>query len=233
MRVAAVGDVHAPLNFKAFRQALNDFEECDVLLFTGDMVSKSNHAQLPSVISTVREVFDGPIVACFGNEEYQQDVEGFKAHREIEWLDDQSTVKEIGGLKLGIVGTRGSLDRPTFWQRTRVPAIAETYRNRVKIIDGILADLKVDVKVVISHYAPTYLTLEGEREQSMPEMASKSMEEVIRKRQPDVWFHGHIHKSKRLAVEIGRTLVMDVSLPAKGKISTVELPRKTGLEKFL
>jgi Icc-related predicted phosphoesterase len=110
--------------------------------------------------------------------------------------------------------------------------IVETYRKRVQRVDELLAELRADVKIVMTHYAPTYTTLEGERELAKPEMACRAFENVIGRRQPDVWFHGHGHKSKKLQTTIGRTLVSNVSLPCANEITVIELPRKAGLERF-
>jgi Icc-related predicted phosphoesterase len=232
MRVAAVADIHSPKYTEIFRKALARFGGCDLFLLAGDLVLKSDHTQLPEVASTVRDFYDGPILACFGNEEYERDEEKFRSSHEITWVDDQILTVDAGGLKVGIIGSRGSLDRPTFWQRTHIKGIREIYRQRVKRIDDLLAGLRTDLKIVMTHYAPTYATLEGERESAWPEMACKGFERVIERRQPDVWFHGHAHQSKKFEVEMGKTLVVNVSLPSRRKITVIELPRKVGLERF-
>jgi len=204
----------------------------DLLLLVGDLVLKNDFTQLPGVISAIREVYQGQIVACFGNEEFEQDRKKYLTP-EITWLEDESKIVQIGGLKLGIVGSRGSLDRPTFWQRTHVKGIWQLYKKRVETIDSLLAGLDADVKAVMTHYAPTYETLAGESEKAMPEMACKRLEEVIGHGQPDLWLHGHGHKATRLEAQFGKTLVINVSLPAKKEITLIDLPRKAGLEEFL
>lgn len=201
-------------------------------MIAGDLVLKNDFEQLPSVISAIRESYEGSILACFGNEEFEQDRGRYLAP-EITWLEDQATTMEFGGLRVGIVGSRGSLDRPTFWQRTHVKGIWQIYKKRAETIDSLLSGLEANVKVVLTHYAPTYETLVGESEGVIPEMACRRLEEVIRRRQPDVWFHGHGHKATKLEERFGRTLVMNVSLPASGKITTVELPKMVGVERFL
>jgi len=232
MRVAAVADVHSPKYLDLFKRALAKLDGCDIFLLCGDLVVKNDHTQLPAVVAAIRDVYQGEIIGCFGNEEHPRDMGNYKLDG-VKWLDDDSTVFEAGGLEVGIVGSRGSLDRPTFWQRNNIGGIVETYRRRVETVDMALAELQTDVKIVISHYSPTYATLDGEREFSWPEMGSKLFEDVIKRRQPDAWFHGHIHRGKKLEAEIGRTLVANASLPARGELTVVELPRKTGLEKFV
>jgi Icc-related predicted phosphoesterase len=232
MRVAAVADIHSPKHLDLFQQALAGLGECDLLLLVGDMVLKNDHTQLPVVLATARKFYGGQILACFGNEEYEQSVEEYKSSRELTWIDDRAVTLEVGDLKVGVIGSRGSLDRPTFWQRTHVKGVAETYRRRVETVDRLLAELRADVKIVMTHYAPTYVTLEGERESAWPEVACRAFQSIIERRQPDVWFHGHAHQSRKSEVEMGKTLVANASLPSRRKITVIELPRKVGLERF-
>ena len=240
---AAVADVHAPRYLGLFREALSallsDQGEPDLMLLVGDLVEKNAHERLPEVLEAL-EGLNCPLVACFGNEEYEEDKEAYLSYGRIRWLDDESMVLELKGLKIGLVGSRGSLDRPTWWQRTHVPGIWATYRRRVKLIDGLLGQLEADVVVVMTHYAPTYRTLEGEKERIWPEMGCRAYEAVIERRRPHLWLHGHAHKAVRLEAEIGDTLVVNVSLPARRAIYTVDLAalarkarRPRGLEAFM
>ena len=233
MRVAAVADIHSPKYLDLFKEALARLGECELFLVAGDLVLKNDYSRLPSVLDAIRGVYSGRIVACFGNEEYEQDQERYERFGGLAWVDEGSVVLEIAGLKIGIVGSRGSLDRPTFWQRTHFKGIGGIYRQRVERVDRALAELQTDVKLVMTHYAPTYETLQGERERAWPEMACKRFEEVIRRRQPDLWLHGHAHRGTRFETTIGKTLVANVSLPARREIIVMELPRKVGIEKFL
>ena len=223
MRVAAVADIHSPKFLRIFEEALMKLGECDLFLVAGDLVLKNDHHQLPGVLRAIRRVYGGRLMACFGNEEYEQDREKYGSG-DLLWIDDSSTSFEIGGLEVGIVGSRGSLDRPTFWQRTRVKGIWQIYQQRVWDLDRIIAGLRTDIKIVITHYAPTYENLEGERERAWPEMACKKFEEVIRRRKPDLWIHGHAHRATRFETTIGETQVVNVSLPARREIVVKEIP---------
>ncbi|MDI6884006.1 MAG: metallophosphoesterase [Hadesarchaea archaeon] len=231
MRVAAVADIHSPKYLDIFKDALAKFGGCDLFLIAGDLVLKNDWEQLPAVVDAIREVYDGRVLACFGNEEYEQDQEKYEEFGGLEWVEGAATI-EIRGLKVGVIGSRGSLDRPTFWQRTHVKGIRQIYRQRVEAVDRALAELRADIKVVMTHYAPTYATLEGERESAWPEMACKLFEDVIKRRQPDVWFHGHAHRGTKFETTVGKTLVSNISLPARQEIVTIDLPRKVGIEKF-
>ena len=50
--------------------------------------------------------------------------------------------------------------------------------------------------VLLMHYAPTYLTLEGENAKRFPDMGSRSFEEILESRRPDLVLHGHTHGGK-------------------------------------
>ena len=229
--VAAVADIHSPKYLDTFKDALGRLGKCDLFLIAGDLVLKNDWTQLPAVVNAIREVYDGQILACFGNEEYEQDQGKYKGFQGLKWVEGAETI-EIRGLKVGVVGSRGSLDRPTFWQRTHVKEIGQIYRQRVEATDRALAELRADVKIVMTHYAPTSATLKGERESTWPELACRRFEDVIRRRQPDVWFHGHAHRGTEFETTMGRTLISNVSLPARREIVLVDLPRKVGIEKF-
>jgi Icc-related predicted phosphoesterase len=233
LRVGAVSDVHAPKYLDDFRRAMSTAGNLHLLLFAGDMILKGDHSQIVRVIEETRRFYKGPVFACFGNEEYEQVEKELVEHRDIVWLNDSSATVEIAGLRIFIVGSRGALDRPTYWQAKNIPGILEVYRGRIELMDRLLAGTRADLKLVVTHYSPTYATLEGENREAFPEMGCRRMEEVIRRRQPDVWFHGHGHRARRLRAEFGQTLVVNVSLPASGGITVVELPRKSGLDKFI
>ncbi|OYT51427.1 metallophosphoesterase [Candidatus Bathyarchaeota archaeon ex4484_135] len=240
---AAVADVHAPRYLDLFREALSalfdQYGQPDLMLLVGDVVEKNAHEKLASVLELL-EGLECPIFACFGNEEYEESREAYLSYSRVKWLDDESTVLELKGLRIGLVGSRGSLDRPTWWQRTHIPGIRALYRRRIKVIDGLLDKLKADVVVVMTHYAPTYRTLQGEKERIWPEMACRAFEAVIEARRPHLWLHGHAHRASVLEARIGDTLVVNVSLPARRAFYVVDLAklarearRPRGLEAFM
>ena len=241
--LAAVADIHAPKNIGLFRKALSELlasrGEPALMLLVGDLVNKNDYSQVEAVLEALNEV-ECPIFACFGNEEYEETKDKYLSYERIKWLDDESAVLELDELRIGLIGSRGSLDRPTWWQRTHLPGIRALYRRRVKLIDGLLANLKADVVVVMTHYAPTYRTLVGERERLWPEMACKAFEAVIERRAPHLWLHGHAHKATALEARLWDTLVVNVSLPARKALYITDLRelakrkrRPRGLEAFM
>jgi Icc-related predicted phosphoesterase len=218
---------------ESFRNSIQKIPAPDLLLLAGDLVLKNDYSQLPKLMSVIRESYDGQVVACFGNEEYEQSRAEYRRFEDILWLNDGAKLLEIKGVKLGVVGSKGSLDRPTFWQSTHMRGIGQIYRERVTKIDSLLEELRADIRIVLTHYAPTYLSLEGENERLWPEAGCRRFEQVILKRHPDAWIHGHAHHGVKKEVIVGSTPIFNVALPARGEVTTIELPRKVGLRRFI
>jgi len=221
--IAAVADIHCPKYLDFFKNAFRDIQVPDLLLLAGDIVLRNDYTQLSNLIPVIREQYKNKIIACFGNEEYDDSIEEYRKFKDITWLNDESIVLNVKGKRLGIVGSRGALDRPTFWQRAYIRKIGQIYKQRIDKINSLLASLDADTKIVISHYAPTYGTLIGEHKAIWPEMASRRLELVIERTQPDFWLHGHVHRGMVSKVNLGNTIVMNVSLPSTKKISLIEL----------
>ena len=226
--LAAVADIHAPRHLGLFKEALTamltQHGQPALMLLVGDVVEKNAHQQMASVLEALEASgLECPILACFGNEEYEESREAYLAYKRVRWLDDEAVVLELNGLKVGVVGSRGALDRPTWWQRTHIRGIRAIYRRRVRRVRELLAGLRADVVVVMTHYAPTYRTLQGERERIWPEMACRAFEAVILEHAPHLWLHGHAHNASVLEARIGDTLVVNVSLPARKAIYVADV----------
>jgi len=107
-------------------------------------------------------------------------------------FEDEAARHAAGNGTVRVVGSTGSLDRPTWWQRKNLPRIAEEYRRRIEVLDGLLAG--EEPRVLLTHYPPTYVTMGGEKEEWRPELGCKAMEPILLRRRPTFVIHGHIHK---------------------------------------
>lgn len=223
VRIAAAGDIHGKKYFDIFSRSLENSKEADIFLLAGDITEKSDLDGFSEVIQLLKESVSCPIVCVFGNEEYDQDKEEYRKN-DIVFLDDESCIFEINGREIKIVGTTGSLDRPTWWQRSNIAGIWRTYSERIRRIDELLQDGVFTI--LLTHYAPTYATLLGEKEKYWPEMGSKKFEKVILERKPDIVIHGHSHRGIRFA-ELTRkqvSLLDFAEKPASIPVYNVALP---------
>ncbi len=227
LTVMATSDIHSPRFLLHYISALSkhkqDCGRVELVLWAGDMVEKGNVNALRSVVeATKRFCNNAKILAVFGNEEYvDREAEFIKRYPEIIWLSDNYYVfVSASGEEVAIYGTRGSLDRPTKWQRRHIPGIEKIYRERAERLKEVVSQLKKKYSkvIVVMHYAPTYLTLEGEDKRIWPEVGSLMMESAIRKAQPLLVIHGHAHNSKRLEARINGTRVINVAFPARKDI---------------
>ena len=145
----------------------------------------------------------------------------------ITFLSDESFILTLeDGKTLGIVGSKGSLDQPTWWQSRNIPNIRQTYSQRIRIIRDLLQELEADFKILLMHYAPTFKTLGGERRAFYQQLGSKKLEDIIIGSKPDAVIHAHAHNGKRFALLEG-VPIYNVSLPLNQAIPIIKLPRPT------
>src|SRR5439155_1169637 len=84
------------------------------------------------------------------------------------------------------------LDRPAWWQRKNLPHMEDTYRRRIALLDTLLAG--TDLRILLTHYPPTYVTMGDEKDAWRPELGCRALEPVLLRRRPNLVIHGHIHK---------------------------------------
>jgi Icc-related predicted phosphoesterase len=226
--VGAIADIHSPKYLEDFKRVLNNSPDVDLMLLAGDMIYKGRVEEYENVLNAIRSRYDGcRMVACFGNEEYDNRIEQItKSYNDVTWLIDECVTINVKGLELNIFGTKGCLDRPTAWQRKNIPNIAQIYELRLKKIDEALASLvlkKAGYVIMLSHYSTTFKTLTGEPRWAWPELGSSRLEEVVKRHGPQLVIHGHAHNGKVHMVTIDRTQVYNVSFPATRKLTIIKL----------
>jgi Icc-related predicted phosphoesterase len=140
-------------------------------------------------------------------------------------LDEKSHILESNGLKIGIVGTQGSLDKATSWQRRNIPRVKGVFERRAKRAASLLKKMKekVDHRILLMHYSPCLETCEGEDTKAFSWMGSRKFYTVVIEHQPDLVIHGHVHNSTRHEVTLGTSLIRNVSFPAVGAITELNI----------
>ncbi|MEM5836671.1 MAG: metallophosphoesterase [Candidatus Aenigmatarchaeota archaeon] len=236
MIIAATSDVHSPRFFEEFVKAVDSLNvKPDLLVLAGDMIERGNVAEYEKIRNVFFGKFVCPIVACFGNEEFSEMREEIKEkYKEIKFLDDEATILQIGQVIVGIVGTTGSLDEPTRWQKANVPNIEVLYRNRVRIVDNLLQRMKAHITILLMHYAPSYKILQGENPNFFKNMGSIAYEQVLLERKPTLVINGHSHKGSKMAW-VDTVPIFNVSFPLNKEIVVIDTEKdlKPGLTKFI
>lgn len=234
MKLLAVGDVHGDEYLNALRKRMDESPDVDLILLAGDITERNDLAAFERVLETIQEGRDSPVFSIFGNEEWAESHDVYRRSFPIRFLHDEAFTWERGPHPIRIIGSTGSLDTPTWWQRTNLPNIQREYISRVKLLDELLAT--DEFRILLTHYAPTYRTLVGEGEGWWDQLASRKLEEVVLRRRPEVVIHGHAHKgipytelrTEQATLEDftkARVIpVYNVAFPVRGDVTVLDLP---------
>ncbi|MFX0168806.1 MAG: metallophosphoesterase [Candidatus Hodarchaeota archaeon] len=231
LRIAATSDIHWPHYQGLFIKGLRQLPaKLDLMLIAGDLVNRGSYRGLAAIIQKlVEHKISCPVVACFGNDDYDSVKESLRASARdaIIFLDDEMTTLTIRGNDVAVVGSRGVLDQPTYWQARNVAGIREAYTQRVTKIDALLASAKAQTPqtILLTHYTPTFRTLKGETRRVYGQMGSKRVEELLIKHTPMFAIHGHAHRGVR-RVMVNEVPVYNVSLPLNRTIVLLKTPVK-------
>jgi Icc-related predicted phosphoesterase len=236
MIIAATGDVHSPQHYEEFVRAVDMIRvKPDLFLMVGDMIGRGEIKEYEKIYNVLFGKINCPIVSCFGNNEFipdmtQQIKERFK---EIRFLWDDSVILKIGFNTIGIIGTLGSLDVPTRWQKLNIPNIEAIYKERLSFVERHIRRLMVNYKIILMHYAPTFKTLEGENPNFYGSIGSREYEEILIRMKPDLVVHGHSHKGKKMAW-VDSVPVFNVSFPVNKEIVIIDTNElKPGLTRYI
>ena len=238
MLIAATADIHAPRYFDLFLKSVDELAtNPDLFLIAGDMVDRGKVEMWQKVYNVLFGKVHCPIVATFGNNEFGVEIqEKFREMTpDVLFLQDESTLVRVNGAKVGIVGSIGSIEWPTFWQRKRDPSIKEKFEKRVEKLRELLVDVKgkADFTILMTHYVPTFKVLHGEPVESWPGLGHRRMEKVLIEVKPNLAVCGHAHNGSKMAW-VDTVPVFNVALPLNKKIVLIDTQRdlKPGLSKF-
>jgi Icc-related predicted phosphoesterase len=227
LRIAATSDIHWPQYQGLFIKSLRQLQsKLDLFLLAGDLVNRGNIRSFQPILNKLDEVkLDCPIIACFGNDDYDSIQDTLRAQGEgiITFLDDELITLTIRGKKVSIVGSRGVLDRPTFWQSRNITGIQEVYKERVNTLDSLLEEAKriSSFSILLTHYTSTYATLKGELQRDYAQMGSQRVEELLKRHAPNIAIHGHAHRGLR-KIQLNKVRVYNVALPLNRQIVVIK-----------
>ncbi len=229
LRIAATSDIHWPQYQGLFIKSLRELpSKLDLFLIAGDLVNRGGfRGMAPLVEKLVEANLKCPVIACFGNDDYDSIKDSLRttAGDRITFLDDELITFTIRGKLVAVLGSRGVLDQPTFWQSRNLQGIREVYTKRVKKLDRLLGKAKAQTPYVIllTHYTPTFKSLKGETQRTFAQMGSQRVEALITKHSPMLAIHGHAHRGLR-KVKLDSVQVYNVALPLNRQIVTIKSP---------
>ncbi len=192
------------------------------------MVNRGNsRAIIPLLEKLKLQKIACPIVSCFGNDEYDSIKDTLRAatNEVITFLEDELKAFTIKGKQITVIGSRGVLDQPTYWQARNIEGVRETYTKRVETLDRLLTEAKSisPYTILLTHYAPSFVTLKGETQRAYPQMGSTRVEQLLVKHAPKVAIHGHAHRGLRKA-KLDNVRIFNVALPLNRQVAIIKMP---------
>ncbi|MEM4460738.1 MAG: metallophosphoesterase [Candidatus Aenigmatarchaeota archaeon] len=238
MRILATSDVHSPIYYQDFLYSLEKIERnVDLIVLAGDMVERDTIEKQVEEYKKIYNAFFGkffsPIIAVFGNTEFEEYREVLKSEIDkIRFLDDSFIELKVGNENILIYGSTGCLDEPTKWQKANIPNIEQIYKSRAEKIRSVLKNYN-GFKILITHYSSTYKTLTGENPLFYQNLGSLELEKIILETKPNLVIHGHSHKGTKFAW-IDSIPVFNVCFPLNKDLVLIETEKiKPGLQKFI
>ena len=227
IRIAAAGDVHAS---EAIRDRIESaFErvdsEADVVLLAGDLTTTGEPAQAQVLADACRGM-SVPVFAVLGNHDYHAGCAGEIAallrDAGVRVLDRSWATCEVGGMELGVVGTKGFVGGfpgcvlPDFGEPLLRTVYAETTREADAIAQGLREIVHSDLRIVLLHYAPVEATLMGEPVGIRVFLGSDRLATPIAECGADLVLHGHAHAGS-FEGSIGQIPVYNVAVHVTGR----------------
>jgi Icc-related predicted phosphoesterase len=223
LRVAAAGDVHCRDSrrdeVEAAFAALDG--SADLVLLAGDLTSHGTPEEA-EILAAASGHVEAPVIAVLGNHDWHagrsEEIATVLQSAGVTVLDRSSTVREIRGAEVGIVGTKGFVGGfpgsylPDFGEPLLRQVYAEGAAEAAAIDAGLRAVEMCPVRILILHYSPTESTLEGEPPGIRTFLGTDRMAAPIAEHAPDLVVHGHAHAG-RFEGRVGEVPIFNVSVP--------------------
>jgi Icc-related predicted phosphoesterase len=234
-RIAAIGDLH--IWGKVRRSLFPEFEtlrdRADVLVFTGDITNNGMlvQAERAAELLSLARI---PIVAVMGNHDRRALLRtprycAILERAGVHFLDGTTFIMGGDSGRLGFAGVNGSGggfwpdEGPDTLSRRTAQLLAVRARREAMKLDRAVSSLDTEMKVVITHVAPTMTTLHGEPKAKFWLLGNSEFGRVIDKHDIDLVFHGHAHRGNPFGRTNGGTPVCNVAQSVAGGIVFHEL----------
>jgi Icc-related predicted phosphoesterase len=237
LRIAAAGDIHVRESQRG--DVAESFARIDghvdLVLLAGDLTTHGEPEQA-AILAEACRTMQTPVIAVLGNHDWHtgrtEEMTAVLTEARIEVLERGWTIRELQGVEVGVVGTKGFVGGfpgshlPDFGEPLLRRVYAESIEEQQAIEEGLRAVAQCPVRIVLLHYAPTDGTLEGERRDIWAFLGTDRLAPPIAEHAPDLVLHGHAHAGT-FEGTIGEVPVFNVSVPVMGKDFWVfELPAR-------
>ena len=235
IRLAATGDLHIrararlPLGNEMARLAC----DVDAFVVAGDITDGGRLSEAEWAAELFRQA-SVPVVAVLGNHD-RRCLRPTAFRRILERggaivLDGETAVISTGcGTRVGFAGVGGSgggfwpVEGPDALHSRAFKALALRARREAARLDAALAALEADVRIVVTHFAPTTSTLGSEPIAKYWMLGNCELGAVIDQHAVDLVLHGHAHLGNPYGSTAGGTPVRNVARPVVGGLVVHEL----------
>ena len=190
-----------------------------MILLAGDLTTHGLVDEAEVLAEACRQA-STPVLAVLGNHDHHSalatEITETLADAGVVVLDRAHVVLEIGGMEVGVVGTKGFVggfpgaEIPDFGEPLLREVYAETSLEVAALEGGLEAIAGCDRRLVLLHYAPITETIVGEPEGIWAFLGSGRLAGPIGAHRPDAVFHGHAHHGRE-AGAIGTVPVYNVA----------------------
>ncbi len=193
-RILAAGDIHGDSSLTKKLALKAEKENVDLVILAGDITGWVETKDLIKPFKDKKK----KVLIIPGN---------WDSFATVDFLANVYGVKNIHGYSvtyenIGIFGAGGA----------RGPGPGDTTDTEIfKALEKAHSSLKgIEKKIMVTHMHPS-----GSKSEFSGVPGSKSIEKAIRKFQPDILLHGHIHEAGGMEEIIGKTRVINVGREGK------------------
>jgi uncharacterized protein len=218
MRIAATADLHfTAQRYTALRDQLNRVrDEADLLVLAGDLTNYGQPDEMEPLLNALVRLRI-PIVAVLGNHDYESGREAelirMMTAEGIKVLDGSAYERDGVGFA-GTKGFVGGFGRGvlTAFGEPEIKSFVRASIDEALKLERAMSQLRTQKRVVVLHYAPIAMTVQGEAAEIFPFLGTSRLAEVVDRHGADLVVHGHAHHGALQGKTTGGVPVHNVAI---------------------
>ena len=235
VRLAAISDLHIKSRTgPALRAQLAELRgTVDALVVAGDITDGGRMIEVEHAAELFRHA-NVPVVAVLGNHDLRcLRRTAFRRTLErsgVSVLEGEAmVVSTLAGTRVGFAGVGGSgggfwpVEGPDAIHSRAFKALALRARREAARLDAALSELDADIRIAVTHFAPTSSTLGREPIAKYWMLGNCELGRVVDRHGVDLVFHGHAHLGNARGRTAGGTPVRNVAVAVNGGLIVQEV----------